>query len=71
MENLNRTIEEMTRYASGPVGECLSSSSFSDGEEAPERIVGSDVPSVMNEQSLVEFVKENRLKEICYFVPTP
>lgn len=46
-------------------------SSSSNEEEYLTYILGLETRSSFNENSLREYVKENNLKEICYFVPTP
>lgn len=65
-------VNSLSRYASTPVGESPSYSSFFlDEEKNPTYILGPETRSTFNENSLKEFVKENHLKEICYFIPTP
>lgn len=72
MKNLDRTIENVARYASTPISESpSSSSSSSDGEENPTHMLGPDMWSYMNENSLTDFVKKNFLIDICNFVPNP
>lgn len=65
-------IDSLSRYVSSPPGEpSPSSSSSSDGETRPSHIPGLDIRSSFNEASLREFVQENKLSDIRYFIPTP
>lgn len=71
-KKVDRMVESVARYASASSGESLPSSSSSSNErEKPSHILGPDTPSSFTESSLREFVKENKLAEICYFIPTP
>lgn len=61
-----------SRYASSPVGESPSSSSSSlEGEDRPSFIPWPNIKSYFNESSLMDFVKEHKLLDILYFIPTP
>lgn len=71
MENLDRSLGATPCGNLKLIDEPSSSDFSSRGEKTPKRIMGSNVRSTMNERSLGKFEKDNRLKEIFYFVPTP
>lgn len=65
-------IDSLSRYASSPPNDSLpSSSSSSDEERRPSHIPSLDTRSSFTEASMVEFIHENKLSGIYYFIPMP
>lgn len=71
-KGVDKMIDSVSRYASAPVGESPSSTSSSSEEEnRPNFIPRPDIQSSFTESSLMKFVKEHKLSDIQYFIPTP
>lgn len=72
VRRVDKMINSLSRYVSSlPNDSPPSSSSSSEEESRPSHIPRPNTRSSFNEVSLREFVQENKLSGIRYFIPTP